>query len=172
MYFKCNDLYKEDQDNDQFEAIREKLLSCGNRCIKNFPCGHRCTNVCHSGVCQNEESCRKKLKVYCECKNRKIETTCDKIRAGFTLICDETCVSRQNELKSIAEQQERERKEREEEKNRRELVEFEKKFGKKKYKERKSHMVKDTGNSHILKWCILAAAVAILAIFTFYLLST
>lgn len=112
------------------------------------------------------------MKVYCECKNRKIETTCDKIRTGFTLICDETCISRQNELKLIAEQQERLRKEREEEKNRRELVEFEKKFGKKKYKERKSNIVEDTGHSNILKWCILAAAIAILAIFTFYLLSS
>lgn len=87
-------------------------------------------------------------------------------------MCDETCISRQNELKLIAEEQERLRKEREEEKNRRELVEFEKKFGKKKYKERKSHIVEDTGNSHILKWCILAAAVTILAIFSYYLLSS
>lgn len=137
-----------------------------------FPCGHRCTNVCHSGRCQNEESCRKKLKVYCECKNRKVETTCDKIRAGFTLTCEETCVSRQNELKLIAEQQERSRKEREEEKNRRELEEFEKKFGKKKYKERKSHVIEENGKSHIIKWCILAAAIVVLAIFTYYLLST
>lgn len=35
VYFKCNDLYQEYQDNDQLEVNREKLLSCGNRCIKN-----------------------------------------------------------------------------------------------------------------------------------------
>lgn len=112
------------------------------------------------------------MKVYCVCKNRKVEITCDKVRAGFTLMCDETCISRQNELKSIAEQQERLRKEREEEKNRRELVEFEKKFGKKKYKERKSHIVEDADNSHIIKWSALAAGVTILAIFSYYLMSS
>lgn len=35
VYFKCNDLYKENQDTDQLEANREALFSCGNRCIKN-----------------------------------------------------------------------------------------------------------------------------------------
>lgn len=35
VYFKCNDLYKEDQPSDELDANREKVLSCGNRCIKN-----------------------------------------------------------------------------------------------------------------------------------------
>lgn len=35
VYFKCNDLYREDQASDELEANREKVLSCGNRCIKN-----------------------------------------------------------------------------------------------------------------------------------------
>lgn len=111
------------------------------------------------------------MKVYCECKNRKIETTCDKIRSGFVLSCDETCASRQLELKRIAEQQERARREQEEEKNRQELEEFEKKFGKKKYKERKTQIVEDEGNAHLYKWAGLAVAVAILAGFIYFLLS-
>lgn len=124
--------------------------------------------MCHSGPCKNGESCRKKLKVYCECKNRKIETTCDKIRSGFVLNCDETCISRQNELKRITEQLERTKREQEEEKNRSELEEFEKKFGKKKHKERKTHNVEEKDNSHLYKWAGLA--VAVLAGFTYFLL--
>lgn len=134
-----------------------------------FPCGHRCTNVCHSGRCQNEESCRKKLKVYCECKNRKIEITCDKIRAGFVLSCDETCISRQEELKRIVEQQERARREQEEQKNRLEVEEFEKKFGKKKYKERKTQIVEEKDNSKLFKWAGLVIGVAVLAGFIYSL---
>lgn len=134
-----------------------------------FSCGHRCTNICHSGRCQNEESCRKKLKVYCDCKNRKIETTCDKIRSGFVLNCDETCISRQEELKRITEQQERARREQEEEKNRLELEEFEKKFGKKKHKERKIQVIEECDNSHLFKWAGLAATVAALIGFIYFL---
>lgn len=119
----------------------------------------------------NEESCRKKLKVYCDCKNRKIDTSCDKIRAGFVLSCDETCVNRQNELKRITEQQERVKREQEEEKNRIELEEFEKKFAKKKYKERKTQIIEEKNNSYIFKWIGFAIAAATIAIFTYFLLS-
>lgn len=97
--------------------------------------------------------------------------SCDKIRAGFILNCDETCTNRQNELKRISEQQERNKREQEEEKNRIEREEFEKKFAKKKYKERKTHIIEEKNNSQILKWIGLAATVAILAIFIYFLLS-
>lgn len=137
-----------------------------------FSCGHRCTNTCHSGICRNEELCRKKLKVYCECKNRKVETTCEKIRAGFRLICDDTCIARQNELKLIAEQQERIKRELEAEKNRQELEEFEKKFGKRKQKDRKPQIVEDTNYSSTLRWTGFAVAVATLAIFIYLLFSS
>ncbi|XP_031617999.1 NF-X1-type zinc finger protein NFXL1 isoform X1 [Contarinia nasturtii] len=169
VYYKCHEFYGENQHDNEVKENREKRLSCGNRCIKNFSCGHRCTNVCHSGKCLNEESCRKKLKVYCECKNRKVETTCDKLRSGFILGCDDTCRSRQEETKRVAEQQERIKRQQEEEKNRIELEEFEKKFGKKKYKERKAQIIEDTDNSHLYKWAGLVAAGAILAGFIYYL---
>lgn len=136
-----------------------------------FSCGHRCINVCHSGKCLNEELCRKKVKVYCDCKNRKIETSCDKIRAGFVLSCDEACISRQNELKRIADEQERVKREQQEEKNRQELEEFEKKFGKKKHKERKQQIIEEKDNSHIYKWAGIGIGVAVLAAFIYFLLS-
>lgn len=148
--------------------MREKQLSCGNRCIKNFTCGHRCTNSCHSGPCKNEESCRKKLKVYCDCKNRKIETTCDKLRAGFSIACDETCEVREKELKRVADENQRIKREQEAERNRLELEEFEKKFAKKKYKERKAQVVADTNDSRLLKWIGGAVGAAVLSIFIFY----
>lgn len=127
--------------------------------------------MCHSGPCKNEESCRKKLKVYCDCKNRKIETSCDKIRSGFVLNCDETCIHRQSELKRTIELQERIKREQEDEKNRIEREEFEKKFAKKKYKERKTQIIEEKNNSAILKWLGLAVAIATLAIFIYFLLA-
>lgn len=111
------------------------------------------------------------MKVYCKCKSRKVETTCEKIREGFVVNCDENCAVRQNELKTIAEQQARLKREQEDEKNRQELEEFEKKMGKKKYKERKRQIIEDTNNSQILKWTGIAVAVAIFAIFAYFLLS-
>lgn len=177
--------------------MREKLLSCGNRCIKDvrepqlqsqhrivlivefidflsfchfqFPCGHRCTNICHSGKCQNEESCRKKIKVYCSCKHRKVDTGCDKIRAGFELACDETCVAYNTEARRIAAEIERTKQEQEDERNRMELEKFEKKFTKKRHKERKERSTEAKDNTYAVKIAAAAAAVAILAGLIFYL---
>lgn len=87
------------------------------------------------------------------------------------MACDETCISRQEEMKRAAEQQERIKRQQEEEKNRLELEEFERKFGKKKYKERKTQVIEDNDNSHIYKWSGFVAAVAILAAFIYYLFS-
>lgn len=35
VYFKCNDLYTENQSEDELKKLQEISLSCGNRCIKN-----------------------------------------------------------------------------------------------------------------------------------------
>lgn len=111
------------------------------------------------------------MKVYCDCKYRKMDASCDKIRAGFVLSCDEICINRQNELKRIADEQDRARREQQEEKNRQELEEFEKKFGKKKHKERKPQIIEQTDNSHIYKWAGIGVGVAVLAAFIYFLLS-
>lgn len=128
-------------------------------------------DVCHSGRCINEELCRKKLKVYCGCRHRKIEATCDKIRCGFKLPCDETCIMYESEQKRIAEQEELLKREREEEKNRKELLEYEKKIGKKKYKDKKLHITKETENSSIFKYIAIAIVLLALAILIHFWIS-
>lgn len=85
------------------------------------------------------------------------------------MTCDETCATREIELKRIAEENERCKREVEEQRNRLELEEFEKKFSKKKYKERKTQFVENKDNSLLIKWTLLAVLIAILSIFGFYL---
>lgn len=133
-----------------------------------YACGHRCVGICHSGKCPSPDSCRKKLKVYCDCKNRKVETTCDKIRAGFVLGCDEACTERQKEAKKIADEASRAKLEQELEKNRQEVEEFEKKFGKKKYKERKRAVVEQDNKKQYV-WIGAAVGAIALAVFVYYL---
>lgn len=85
------------------------------------------------------------------------------------MTCDETCATWEIELKRIAEENERCKREVEEQRNRLELEEFEKKFSKKKYKERKTQFVENKDNSLLIKWTLLAVLIAILSIFGFYL---
>lgn len=57
-----------------------------------FPCGHKCTSVCHPGDCPDYDKCSKKTKAYCPCRRIKKEVRCDIMRAPeFSLPCDETC---------------------------------------------------------------------------------
>lgn len=186
VYFKCGEFYPAEEEEDM-AVVREKKMSCGNRCIKNvrhfhfslfnthsilftlqFPCGHRCTNICHSGACLNPESCRKKLKIYCDCKCRKLDTTCDKLRAGFKLNCDETCAAKQEEARKHAEAAEQTRRAHEEEQNRKALEEFEKKFGKKKHKERKQRIVEEKNNSKMILWAVGATSALVLSLLIYY----
>lgn len=108
--------------------------------------------------------------MYCECKNRKVETSCDKLRSGFELKCDEGCLAKQAEAKKIADEILRVKREQEAERNRIELEEFEKKFGKKKHKERKRQVAVESDNSHVLKLILAAGVVAILAIIIYFFL--
>lgn len=99
-----------------------------------------------------------------------METSCDKIRAGFALICDDTCTEKQHLDKKAAEEANRAKMEQEKEKQRQELEEFEKKFGKKKYKERKKVVVEEkTNNLHIYIGGAVGAVV--LAAFIYFILS-
>lgn len=79
----------------------------------------------------------------CRCKTRKIEIGCDKAKQGFTLECDEVCRLKIEQSRSAADEAERISREAEEEKNRIELLEFERKMGKKKSKERKQVLVEE-----------------------------
>lgn len=131
-------------------------------------CGHRCSSVCHSGKCPNPDLCRKKVKIYCDCKNRKLDVTCDKIRSNFTLSCDEVCGEKQKEAQKITDENDRLKREQELERNRQEIEEFEKKFGKKKYKERKRIVVEEDNNKQFI-WIGAAVGAVVLAAFAYYL---
>ncbi|XP_067613694.1 NF-X1-type zinc finger protein NFXL1 [Eurosta solidaginis] len=143
VIYKCSEYFVNEgvvgKTKEEISAQQERLKSCGNRCLKNFPCGHRCHTPCHAGKCPNPELCRKKVRIYCECKRLKIEIACDRQRASgqTTIPCDINCVETQAKL---AEQQRHEAeklRQLEEAKNRAEVEQFDKRFNKRKYKERK-----------------------------------
>lgn len=62
----------------------------------------------------------------------------------------------------------RAKQEQEDERNRIELEEFEKKFGKKKHKERKRHVAVEADNSYIWKTILGAASIVFLAIIIYF----
>lgn len=99
-----------------------------------------------------------------------METSCDKIRAGFVLSCDKLCSEKQIEAKKIADETNRAMLEQELEKNRQEVEEFEKKFGKKKYKERKRVIIEEDNNRKYV-WIGAVVGAVVLAVFAFYILS-
>lgn len=145
VLYRCCDVYKRDIDNNTRNALKEKLLCCGSRCIKLYQkCGHQCVANCHPGEC-NQQDCRKKVKLPCVCKNRKVEYSCDKIRIDNIIVadCDETCEEKKRLLEAENKKAIEMQLKMEEEKNRRELEEYQKKFGPKKFKERKRRTVEE-----------------------------
>lgn len=128
--------------------------------FKQYPCGHRCTAKCHSGPCPYPESCRKKVRIYCNCKRLKLEVSCDKHRAGMEkLQCDENCVETQKSLEQARLKEEELKRKQEEERNRVEVEQFEKKFSKRKPKERKTLEVKQR---EPINWKLLGVYAGIL----------
>ncbi|XP_037933957.1 NF-X1-type zinc finger protein NFXL1 [Teleopsis dalmanni] len=141
VLYKCSEYFRTDGTENDIMEQREKLKSCGNRCLKNYSCGHRCVAICHSGKCPNPESCRKKVRIYCKCKRLKIEVSCDKHRDGLKEIpCDQNCVETRNKQEELQKQEAEKLLLEEEAKNRLEVEQFEKKFGKRKFKERKTQV--------------------------------
>ncbi|XP_055702161.1 NF-X1-type zinc finger protein NFXL1 [Phlebotomus papatasi] len=156
VIYRCGEFFASDDPN-----AKETQLSCGNRCIKNYPCGHRCTSTCHSGQCPDPESCKKKVKTTCKCKTKKIEVTCEKLRSGtFVLACDEQCSAKMAQKAKELEEKMAKQREEEAERNRQELEEFERKFGKKKPKERKRREIVDEKGTN---WKLIAGS-AVMAI--------
>lgn len=107
-------------------------------------------------------------KVYCHCKTRKVDATCDKIRAGFQLSCDDSCKVRLEEIRLAAEEQERKQKEIEDEKNRLEMLDFEKKFGKKKFKERKRNVVEESESKVWMIWIGIPVVLAVISVIAYF----
>lgn len=92
-----------------------------------------------------------------------MEITCDKVRAEkiTSIACDETCESKRRIAEEEKENMLKEKLRAEAEKNQRELEEFEKKFGKKKYKERKRKVVEEEKDN---KKLIIISALSVLLI--------
>ncbi|XP_032290175.2 NF-X1-type zinc finger protein NFXL1-like [Drosophila virilis] len=162
VMYKCSEYFNQEEGGSVQQTLerRQKFGSCGNRCLKNFECGHRCITVCHPGPCPNPELCRKKVRIYCACKRLKLEIACDKHRAGQTeLKCDANCLEELSKAKATEQQQLERKLKQEQEKNRLELEKYEQKFGKRKHKERKALDVQPA-SYHIdwQRWGIYALA--------------
>lgn len=90
----------------------------------------------------------------------KTEVACDKHRAGMQkLQCDENCVETQKSLEQARLKEEELRRKQEEERNRVEVEQFEKKFSKRKPKERKTLEVKQKDP---INWKLLGVYAGIL----------
>lgn len=101
-------------------------------------CGHRCTMVCHTGLCATGESCKKKITLRCPCKRIKKEMQCSTQQKKVTVLsCDDECITIQEKLK--AEELENYLKSEEEEKKKQEqeLQEFLRKTEGRKRKKKK-----------------------------------
>ncbi|XP_032670664.1 NF-X1-type zinc finger protein NFXL1 [Odontomachus brunneus] len=108
---------------------RNELLRCGNQCPKNYSCGHRCVNDCHSGTCTKGEECNKKVRLWCKCKRIKKDFLCSLIqKKQITVECDDVCESMKNERNQAQEAMMARKREAEELRNREEIEKFEKKF--------------------------------------------
>lgn len=77
-------------------------------------CGHRCHQICHSGLCNKK--CTKKVVVRCPCRRLRKEWFCNEQRE---VLCDNKCLlalqeQKENEERAVAEEiASREREERE-----------------------------------------------------------
>lgn len=83
--------------------------------------------------------------------------------------CDDTCKVRLEEIRLAAEEQERKQKEIEDEKNRLEMEDFEKKFGKKKFKERKRNIVEETESKLWMVWIGIPLLLAVVSVIVYYI---
>ena len=125
---------------------------------------------CHRGPCDDSDDCRKKVKLTCECKTRKVDYSCDKVRAEHltTIDCDDNCIAKKKQIQEQHEQEQAKKLAYEEEKNKRELELYEKKFGKKKHKERKVRVVEETKDNTKLILTSVAVSVVLIAVILYF----
>lgn len=128
-------------------------------------------NICHPGECKGAENCRKKVKLMCSCKTRKLDLTCDKVRAeNITVLeCNGECMEKKRLIEEENQRKILKQQQIEEEKNRRELEEYEKKFGPKKYKERKQRYVEEEKSNVKMKVLISSTAFIALSIAIYFI---
>ena len=74
------------------EKDKHDLLCCKDQCPKLMECGHRCLNLCHSGVCSSQSLCKKRVKLSCPCKRRKEDFRCFTVNSAENPVqCDDEC---------------------------------------------------------------------------------
>ncbi|XP_058066575.1 NF-X1-type zinc finger protein NFXL1 [Anopheles bellator] len=176
VFYTCNEFYPPDLEDGEKEDVAEELkrrrisvLSCGQKCIKNLPCGHRCSATCHPGPCPNPELCTKKVKVTCKCYQRKSEVPCNVAKDSVPLECDAACEAIRAKKQQEEELKENERRTREELENQKELEEYERKFARRKHRERKRHEVKEEEGRN--PWLyVLPAAIVVVGIVMYFVL--
>ncbi|XP_054708933.1 NF-X1-type zinc finger protein NFXL1-like [Uloborus diversus] len=133
VYSECSSW--NDADNEE----KSSLLSCSNRCPKQISCGHRCTLLCHAGLCSTIENCKKKITVRCPCKRRKREIQCcNQTKNGNHLECDDECLEQKESIAAVELQLILRKKAEEDKKQEQELQEFLRKTEGKKKKKKKN----------------------------------
>lgn len=107
----------------------------------------------------------------CSCKTRKLDMTCDKVRAeNITILeCNEECEEKRKQIEEENQRKLLKQRQLEEEKNRKELEEYEKKFGPKKYKEKKQRYVEEKKSNLKLKIAVSSATFLIISIISYFI---
>lgn len=126
--------------------------------------------ICHAGKCSGADECKKKVKCYCICRNKRTDISCDKIKAEeiSVVACDESCLTKKN-LKILDNQRKiKELQKIEAEKDRKELKEYELKFGRKKTKERKQRYVEDRKKNYDWILGLASFSIALVAFIFFF----
>lgn len=158
-------------------AETDEMLKCGNQCPRNYKCGHRCVDNCHSGECRDgTKACAKRVKVNCKCLRLKKSFACVEVQKGGIVVdCDEECKKllaekvRSREIEVM-------RKLREEEiRNQREIEKFERKFKPKKKVKDKFENIQDIKGGHTNFWVKVfggGIVCSLIVLITFYITDT
>uniref|UniRef100_A0A8C4X3S7 Nuclear transcription factor, X-box binding like 1 n=1 Tax=Erpetoichthys calabaricus TaxID=27687 RepID=A0A8C4X3S7_ERPCA len=167
LFIECIKMSAADEDT-------KKLLgSCKNQCPKLLPCGHRCKEICHPGICQI--SCNQKVKLKCPCKRIKKEVPCLKASDGQILVeCDDVCNEIKKKAAEIKEAEERAALEEEKQKQQAELEAFEKRFKgrRKKNKRRDDTETEETFWQKYQKYIMVPVCGIVLAVTAVYLIQS
>ncbi|KAK6628816.1 hypothetical protein RUM43_002632 [Polyplax serrata] len=160
-----------DQMTNGDEKFRETVLSCGNKCPKDYPCGHKCKSTCHPGDCPDPNSCKKKVKLSCKCGRLKKDLPCDVVRLEkkTRIECDAVCLSILEEEKKVREQEMEKKRIEEERKNREEVEKFERKLQQGRRKQRERYEPKEEPSFLSRRWPVLLGVFVALVAVTFFI---
>lgn len=102
----------------------------------------------------------------CECKTRRLDVTCDQVRGGLVTVvpCDAACAAKIAAAQAVADEAVRLQRLQKEEKDRQELLEYEKKFGPRKYKERKQQVIEENAGYSVPVLVGVSGALVVVAI--------